>query len=69
MKRVIIVPVTETGRFPGKEILARGESDRSACAPPVRIRVHAEYRIMPSKPGRVQSSDVFLGALSSLNSA
>jgi hypothetical protein len=24
MKRVIIVPVTETGRFPGMEILARG---------------------------------------------
>jgi hypothetical protein len=26
MKRVIIVPVTETGRFPGMEILARGGS-------------------------------------------
>ena len=26
MKRVIVVPVTETGRFPGMEILARGGS-------------------------------------------
>ena len=26
MKRVIIVPVTETGQFPGMEILARGGS-------------------------------------------
>jgi hypothetical protein len=32
MKRVIIVPVTETGRFPGRDILARG----GAVAAPLR---------------------------------
>jgi hypothetical protein len=26
MKRIIIVPITETGQFPGMEILARGGS-------------------------------------------
>jgi hypothetical protein len=33
MKRVIIVPVTETGRFPGKEILARGGRSQRLCTP------------------------------------
>jgi hypothetical protein len=32
MKRVIIVAVTESGRFPGKEILARGGS-QLLCTP------------------------------------
>jgi hypothetical protein len=69
MKRVIIVPVTETGQFPGMEILARGGSIAALVGDTFEARTRSAFDLEDSFFYSVASGQADLYTFNTLDEA